>query len=603
MQANRQLLPVLVLVFVASTAAAQALPADAMPTCTAPSKLFNSWFQSGSVSLDGVVSPANSISLDTSNNCGFYLWSEQMFLWMTSPATASDGSSGRVFNSNVFYEVTTAQDGKRSFVPHSSLKPGAKKEKNARLVGLRQAKPGPHGLPAVVDRKGNIIEIVPPQLGETRKPLMLNEAGKKVEVAKVAVTPDKRAIFYDAAGTVIPQPKLILSAKLRGARIGQRFFTADNTPIIVDPTGAVLDVSPGQAGSPSGVLLAQNGSVIYYSIVVNDVYAYFASGVNAGKLPVAPFPTTQKELDGIQAYAGQTFTDGNALAIEAKLSWIDAASLPDASTYITATMSVPVYDMSKPYLWTQTGTQEKTLALLGVHIVGSAAGHPEMIWSTFEHVGNAPNGSYQYTNTSNQTVTVPASTAGTWLLSKTDSSGPFNIMHANYDSGAVPSICAAPGTTISPSDTQRVYAFGVAPTGAPNQEDATPAAANTEVISINNSVLGQLMDGDVRKNYYFVGSTWTFGGFAPTGAYSDGAKDPRGAEIGTNFLANSTMETYHQAVGSSPGTNCFSCHNLGNTSSTAPGTPVTTAVSHIFSQLQPLMPATAAKGSATKKKK
>ena len=85
-----------VLVLSAATGFAQTLPSNAQATCTAN---IAPWFQSGSVTLNGAVNPANSLNLDTSNNCNFYLWSEQMFLWMTSPATSIYGGSGRVFQS------------------------------------------------------------------------------------------------------------------------------------------------------------------------------------------------------------------------------------------------------------------------------------------------------------------------------------------------------------------------------------------------------------------------------------------------------------------------------------------------------------------------
>src|SRR5439155_10266744 len=100
--------------------------------------------------------------------------------------------------------------------------------------------------------------------------------------------------------------------------------------------------------------------------------------------------------------------------------------------------------------------------------------------------------------------------------------------------------------------------------------------------------------GDVRANYYFIGSTWTFGGYAPTGQYNPSTNNGNGAEIGTNRLANSTMETYHQASSSinpppGSGSNCFTCHD-----DTSTGHKATTAVSHIFSDMLPLgsVPAT-----------
>ncbi|MGH9421225.1 MAG: hypothetical protein ACRD3J_14705, partial [Thermoanaerobaculia bacterium] len=200
---------------------------------------------------------------------------------------------------------------------------------------------------------------------------------------------------------------------------------------------------------------------------------------------------------------------------------------------------------------------------------------------------------------------VNQNTSGSWLLTANGATGSFNIPRANYLSP--PAITAQSGQTIGGSNTLREYAFGVAPTGIPNQNDATPAIANTEVISLNNSVLSQLASGDIRKNYYFVGSTWTFGGFAPTQPYpviiSTPGANTNGSELGTSYLTNSTMETYQQATTTTPSTNCFSCHNNGGSTTPPAGTLVTTTVSHIYPSLLPLFNSTsttAAKPAAKK---
>lgn len=616
-------------VLCASTGFAQALPSDAQQTCTAN---IAPWFQSGSVTLNGVVNPANSLNLNTSTNCNFYLWSEQMFLWMTSPASSIYGGNGRVFQSPVFYAITSCgSNGSLCFVPQFPIIPpiippigasdakaqaaapklpplvNAKRLKNF-TAALRPSKRGPNGLPVVIDRQGRPIEITDAQLSPRGKPLVVGPNGT-VEISKItrdAAT--KKIQFIDAAGKVIPKPKPLLSATLKKANAGQRFFMSDGTALVVDSGGNVLDVSPEQAGSVGAVLLSQKNSVVYYTTVVNDVYAWFLTGVANGAINTNnQFPTTQADLDQITSYAAQfgvTLSDANALTMEAKLSWVDASTLSNPSAYITTQAEVPVFNTSSSTSWPQTSTTVVTLALLGVHVVGTSNGHPEMIWATFEHFGNTPNATYQYVNNSGNTSTVNQNTSGSWVLTANGSSGPFNVAHANYLSA--PTINAQSGQTISGSDTLRQYAFGVAPTGIPNQNDATPAIANTEVISVNNSVLGQLAQGDVRANYYFVGSTWTFDGFAPTQPYPIVIQNPNanidGAEIGTSFLTNSTMETYQQATGTSASTNCFSCHNNGG-STPPPGTAVTTAVSHIFSSLLPLFnsSSTAAKAPAKKK--
>src|SRR5712692_5937257 len=54
------------------------VPIDALDACPLSATTFASWFQSGSVSLNGVVNPANSL-INLAPDCGFYAWSEQMF--------------------------------------------------------------------------------------------------------------------------------------------------------------------------------------------------------------------------------------------------------------------------------------------------------------------------------------------------------------------------------------------------------------------------------------------------------------------------------------------------------------------------------------------
>ncbi len=86
-------------------AAADALPSNPQSSCTVSPQTFNSWFQSGTVAVNGVVNPADSVNFPTNNtNCDFYSWSMQMFLWLTSPAPPSYGGGRFVFDSPIFYE-------------------------------------------------------------------------------------------------------------------------------------------------------------------------------------------------------------------------------------------------------------------------------------------------------------------------------------------------------------------------------------------------------------------------------------------------------------------------------------------------------------------
>ena len=101
---------------------------------------------------------------------------------------------------------------------------------------------------------------------------------------------------------------------------------------------------------------------------------------------------------------------------------------PYPQNYVRMTARVPVFNKSNPAKWTATGQYQTTqLALVGMHVVGSAAGHPEMIWSTFEHFGNTPNGAYQYINGANKVVAVPQNTSGFPEKLSSKSMAPFTV--------------------------------------------------------------------------------------------------------------------------------------------------------------------------------
>ncbi|PHS10522.1 MAG: hypothetical protein COA88_01915 [Kordia sp.] len=467
------------------------LPADVLPSCMINQADFNHWFKTGQVTINGVVNPANSVTFEHENNCNFYKWSEQMFLWTTSPfneKTYNDEAIIQnrkiVIESPEFYTVTPKVNGSRTLIPH--------------------------------------------------------ETGKLLRATT--------------------------SLQKRDSRI---------------------DTEEGQATGDA--LMSQHGALLYYITFVNDVYAQFLTGASDNAFPDNEFPTTQPQLDAIKAYTLRnniSLKSPNTLAMEIKTSWVEVNPLSDFSNHVTIEAEVPTYNKTSNTLWTPTGKHiPKKLAMIGMHVVGSAAGHPEMIWATFEHKNNAPNLSYQYLNNQHQKITVNADTGNNWLLNNNSASTTYNQSHMKYNND---NIKATPNHTISGSNTKMVNAFGVAYTGTPNPENNTPAASNSQVISINNSVLGKLIDGDIRKNYVFIGATWTNDGVAPTGkSYSEDKTD--GSAIGTSQLANSTMETYAQ-YGTSPfpGNNasCFACHN-NYPSKTSTGLEPSD-LSHIYQYIKPL---------------
>ena len=579
-----------------SFASAQTIPADAKPTCTVSQTTFNGWFASTHPALNGVVNPANSLTLNVNQpNCPFYQWSKQMFLWLTSPAPALYGGGAHIFDSPTFYDVSPpdATTGKRTLIQHH--------QGLLTNFALRAAQVGPHGLPVIVDKEGAIHEF---QLAAPEaRPLVKNSTGKLVPL--VALRRDevsRRLVLQDAAGKeIVAAPKPAIVTKMSPLnRVPATLFRISGLPIIISSTGTVIETEEGQAGG-DGVLVTQNGSLVFYVTMVNDVYAYFATMVAHQTVKTTQFPTTAAGLQAIVNFDNAsgshkiTFPDPNALAIEVKSAWVLASSLPNnAAGYITMEATIPKYDTSSHTIWKQTGeTENVNLALVGMHVVGSTTGHPEMVWSTFEHFGNAPNAVYSYINASGQTRTVPQDTSGTWLFTKSNSTGPFNSLHAFFSApdifsascnqNVTPVTCPGNAAPITPSDTIRVAPWGAAANASPNPVDASAAVSNTEIISIHNSVLGLMPSGDIRNNYFMTGSTWTIGGLGSTGSFGNPGNNTTspGTAVGTSQINNTSMETYQQSPLPSTfnqfGGNCLLCHNSN-----------TTAVSHDFGAIQPL---------------
>jgi hypothetical protein len=561
------------------------LPQDVKRSCIVSDTEFNTWFKSGKVTENGSVMPANSVTFPHGNNCDFYKWSEQMFLWITSPASANGGT---VLESLVFYNVSSADaNNKRTLTSHTANEP-MKAEGNINQNG-------PNRLPIIIDKKGRMFEVESPKSNE--KVIVENAVNKRVTVDHILTNAQGIHSFIDVEGKVIQKPKAIIKARINPSRIVSEIKVKGKS-VFLDAAGNQIDAGVGQAGHNQGVLMAANKSLVYYITMVNDVYAYFLTGVNEGKLKGSQFPINAAARDSILAYAKTKGwaapPDPNALAIELKTSWVEAKDLPNRNSYITMKAKIPTYDKSNPAKWIVKGDTIVTLALVGMHVVGSVAGHPEMIWATFEHKKNSPNAAYAYRDRNDKIKKVQADTNKGWLFNTnaSDTTGGQNFRNMTAVGDTVTIINTA--TMYSP-DTRRIMAWGSASNTVPNQEDKTPADANSEVIAINNAIQKMLVGNDIRKNYLFIGATWTFGGIAPNGkSYPYGVeKDTitHGAAIGTAQLANSTMETFMQsptsASTSDNSRSCFYCHSHTDGANKAYSLKPK-YLSHVFEGLQSL---------------
>jgi hypothetical protein len=514
-------------------------------TCTLPDKgTVDGWFAGGRVKKDGAVKPFMSTAFDPPDDCGFFAWAAQMFLWATSPV-----GTNRVFDSRGFFEVSPPDaQGQRGFRnPDGSPLDRRGKPEPLRLVPF--ATRGPAGTPVALDKRGNVIQHDEPVI-DCGPPLRVRDLARNlVPVERTERVAEGRGLFF------------------RRAR--------DRKPIDTEVGQALCD----------DVLMAQNGSLVYYRVHVNAEYAFFLTGQKAGKIGLYRFPSYFGDVDDVAQFAGQ-FDSGHhypelrypekcALTVEIKTSWIEAVPGLDLSKYITAEALVPTY-RTGPRTWALRSRDRKvTLALVGMHIAGSAYDRHSMIWATFEHIGNAPNDGYNYDTAQNTSTPVLPPEPRAWLFWR-DGGGDENVPRMHLDDKG--NIVAYDGKTIGPTNTRRKKAWG---------SDPMAAQPNAELIAANQRVLGLLHEaGDVRGNYMMIGATWTDSGDLPTGPN----------ETGTHQLANATLETFLQ------GNNCFVCHR-GPKMPQSPEDGLLDGLSHIYGDatrgLKPLPAPSAAKSPET----
>ena len=364
------------------------------------------------------------------------------------------------------------------------------------------------------------------------------------------------------------------------------FFDLDlSTGALVNDAGLALRAEKNDSvdeASGNAYVWGKN-NLVYFGVHTNDVWAYFTVlNLQSKAQPAAnQFPTDAAQLksiiNGAQMVYGKTIQDGETLAIEIKSAWVEASAVPNPSEYVTITSEIPVYDKTTdPLTWTQTSrTKQVQLALVGIHIVGSVAGHKEMVWATFEHQSNAPNDSFKYVGTdkaehSYSNFDANGAAEQSWLfIPKGTKKSSIPLVSSGFFAGSIEPGNNMKGSTIvssngKPIAGQSVYRQSPWGTGAaqPAPGKESNAQNNTDIISINQNVLGQLTDGDVRSNYVLVGATWA----------NDLVPPAKGVVVkGSLTLANTTMETFSQSK------NCFDCHNGGDLG----------GLSHIYNAVNP----------------
>jgi len=271
--------------------------------------------------------------------------------------------------------------------------------------------------------------------------------------------------------------------------------------------------------------------------------------------------------------ATSSFVDIESLVVELKMAWIDATNFqPDElEKFITIDATIPAYkadNASQPKTLIPNGSNPGKLALVGMHVVFSAKGHPAMLWATFEQVKNTPNARYHYDlpqagTDAFQDVASPQE--GLWLFSSSRAicDSDANKLRMTFNQGKIKALRKM---TIGPSNICRFFPWG----GNTNKD-------NSAIISINKMVheaLSMRDAKDARRYYNLIGVTWTTGGKHPS---PNNPNTSNSNHSGTWVLANSTMETFvHDRIGTG---NCLVCHRDADEKMLG--------VSHIWEEINP----------------
>lgn len=363
------------------------------------------------------------------------------------------------------------------------------------------------------------------------------------------------------------------------------------------PAIPVLVAGVTQAGGRQ-VVIDQNGHALYYGMHMNPAFVSFVRASNL---------TT---VNGILAADPNLAFPSTLAMVETKEAWmIVNGALP--TNVITTTAMVPTLRIdptTNQVVADDANLRQVTVQLIAMHIVHTIGGHPEFIWSSFQHT-NATTGVTDVAPSAPDIPTnVPLNTVPSPLAHLLYAP---NTTVANANRGVLtPLLNAATQTfTTPPTSIYRVF---------PGSKSIDPAI-DDDVAATNDSMTTRFVTAprpgalDRRPNYRLVGAVWqdlpnrTFAVNAPlvneafyanapaalADVLANGSDSPFSITGGEERLSSTAMESFTQPSASFP--NCFSCHDTQATS--ANGTPQVRSqlpmlmkpgkinVSHIFNEV------------------
>lgn len=476
--------------------------------------------ESGIVYVFPADGPNFSTAGQSFTDCAFFEWSAQMFLWLTS--SVNDGAKPSsnaplhntgidtpfVFSSEFFYRLS--QDG--SLIPQN---------------------------------EGSTMPSKQVRTSKTDEPL-----------ATIAQAGGDNVLFSQPDNELSESSSLVYYDILTNR-----------------PFGYIADANINSTSSPkSYTQFADSSEKICHAIKYGLVNGFVDNkGETAAALYNLFCPNDPVSITGTPVFPNsipqlETAIDFLSMNMEIKVAWVDASTLKHPERYIIQKGSIPIYTkVEGENQMIHSWNKDADLAMVGMHVVGSVKGHPEMIWATFEHVDNAPNATYYYLDNSKKKA--KHTDSGTqWLFSDgtaVSTVTPYGVSYTDPDSSVNYINPTTPNQSTPVSTVSNVNRIN--PWGSIQGENS--AKENSAVISTSIAALTQLQAfyssqglnnvKDPRLNYMLTGASWGHNGEFPTGTTTH-------TIAGTAAMANTTMETFQQTYLQKNGDNtgCFSCHGI-----------------------------------------
>jgi hypothetical protein len=367
-----------------------------------------------------------------------------------------------------------------------------------------------------------------------------------------------------------------------------------------------------QAGGRQ-ILIDQNGHPIYYGIHVNRAFADF---VRDNHLETA---------GAIRDARDDLYLPGDIVELKSAWQEVDDDD-PSLPTYITTQALVSTLRQENGrILENHTAPRMITVRMLALHVAFTLPGHPELIWSTFEHTRGAPDASAEdghrdvapiHPDGTNPKLSDPNNVQDSTVVSQDD----YILYHGGTRANAANQGIAESELTFDadsqsfPGTQTSIYRMFPASKSNTTEADGAISSLNEDVQQLFRDKANELVPNDKRGYYRLVGALWmdkpeyfatnatlendTTSPFADQPGFAaditeNGSDSELSILAGEDRLSSTAMESFTQAPAAFP--NCFSCHNTQAV--TEKGVPIDRDrqgaqlmgpkqlnVSHVFSQ-------------------